>query len=89
MSQQSLGILREQNEFIVFWKLTLTLHSLKWPKAKRNQVRNLIPKVSETLNKLLGVDLLNFSCEFLKASYNTDLRASGLKWFYSLILSWK
>ena len=49
-------------------------------------MRSLIPRVSDILNKLLGVGLMNFSCEFLKTLYNTDLRASGLKRFHSLIL---
>ena len=35
-------------------------------------MRNLIPKLSETLKKLLGVGLL-------KTSFNTDFWISGLK----------
>ena len=46
-------------------------------------VRSLTPRLSETLNKLLGEGLINFSNEFLKTSYGTDLRISGIKWFYS------
>ena len=53
---------------------------------KRNLVRSLIPRLSETLNKLLGEGLINFSDEFLKTSYYTDLRISGFKLFHSLIV---
>ena len=42
-------------------------------------VRSLTPRLSETLNKLLGEGLINFSNEFLKTSYGTDLRISGIK----------
>ena len=35
-------------------------------KLKNNLVIRLIPKLSEILNKLLGVSLKNFSNEFLK-----------------------
>ena len=71
---------------IVSWKLWLNLYSLRWLKPKRNLVRSLIPRLSETLNKLLGEGLINFSNEFLKTSYDTDLRISGLKLFHSLIV---
>ena len=53
---------------------------------KRNLVRSLIPRLSETLNKLLGEGLTNFSIEFLKIPCSTNLRISGLKLFHSLII---
>ena len=56
-------------------------------KLKNNLVIRLIPKLSEILNKLLGVSLKNFSNEFLKTWCDTDLRISGLILFHSLILS--
>ena len=37
-------------------------------KPKRNLIKSLAPRLSETLNKLLGVGLSNFSNEFLKTS---------------------
>ena len=46
----------------------------------------MIPRLSETLNKLLGEGHINVSNEFLKTSDDTDLRISGLKLFYSLIV---
>ena len=70
--------LQEHSGFIVPWKLWLNLCSLRWLKAKRNLVSSLIPRLSETLNKLLGEDLVNFSNEFLKILYDADLRISGL-----------
>ena len=78
--------LQGHNGFIVPWKLWLNLCSLRWLKPKRNLVRSLIPRLSETLNKLLGEGLINFSDEFLKTSYDTDLQVSGLKLFHSLIV---
>ena len=78
--------LQGHNGFIVSWKLWLNLCSLRWLKPKRNLVRSLIPRLSETLHKLLGEGLINFSNEFLKTSYDTDLRTSGLKLFHSLIV---
>ena len=39
------------------------------------------------LIRLLGIGLINFSNEFLKASYDIDLlRISGIKLFHSLIV---
>ena len=57
----------------------------KMTQAKRNLVRSLTRRLSEILNKLLEEGLINFSNEFLKTSYDTDLRISGLKLFHSLI----
>ena len=54
--------------------------------TKCNLVRSLIQRVSETLNKLLEVGLINFCSEFLKTSYDTDLRISGHKLLRSLIV---
>ena len=70
--------LQEHSGFIVPGKLWLNLCSLRWLKPKRNLVRSLILRLSETLNKLLGEDLVNFSNEFLKILYDADLRISGL-----------
>ena len=70
--------LQEHSGFIVPGKLRLNLCSLRWLKPKRNLVRSLIPRLSETLNKLLGEDLVNFSNEFLKILYDADLRISEL-----------
>ena len=72
--------LQEHSGFIVFWKFWLNLCSLRWLKPKRNLVRSLIPRLSETLNRLLGEDLVNFSNEYLKISYDTDLQISGLNY---------
>ena len=54
---------QERSGFIVSWKWRLNLCSLRWLKSERNPVRNLIPRLSETLNKLLGESLINFSNE--------------------------
>ena len=70
--------LQDQIGFIVSWKLWLNLCSLRWLKPERNLVRSLIPRLSETLHKLLGEGLINFSNEFLKTWYDTDLRIFGL-----------
>ena len=78
--------LKEHSGFIVSWKLWLNLFSLRWLKPKRNLVRSLIPRLSETLNKLLGEGLINFSDSFLKTSFDTDLRIPGLKLFHSLAM---
>ena len=49
-------------------------------KPKFNLDRCLIPAIlSAASKKLLGVGVLNFSFEFLKTSYNSDFRISGLK----------
>ena len=53
--------LQEHGGFIVSSKLWLNLCSLGWLKPKRNLVRTLIPRLSETLSKLLGKGLINFS----------------------------
>ena len=57
----------------------------KMTQAKRNLVRSLTRRLSEILNKLLGEGLINFSNEFLKTSYDTDLRISGLKSFLDCV----
>ena len=72
--------------FIVSWKLWWSICSLRWLKSKHNLVRSLIPRLSETLNKLLGEGLINFSHEFLKTSYDTDLLIARLKLCYCLIV---
>ena len=46
---------------------------------KLNLVSSLIPRLPEILEKLLGEGLINFSNEFLKTSYKTDLQNSRLK----------
>ena len=58
--------LQEQLRFFVSWKLGLNLFSLWWLKPKFNVVRSLILKIPETLIKVLGGDLIDFSEEFLK-----------------------
>ena len=76
---------KEQSRFIASWKLWLNLCSLRWIKPKL--LKSYISRVSQTLNKLYGVDcLINFSNEFLKASCNTDLRISRHKLFHSLTM---
>ena len=55
-------------------------------KSKRNLLRNLISKLSETSNKLLGVGLRNFSFEIFKTFYDTEIRIWGLELFHSLIV---
>ena len=77
--------LEGQRGFIAFWKLWLNSCFLRWLKPKRNLVRSLIPRLSETLIKLLGVGIIKFMKEFLKTLCYTDLRISGLKICYSLI----
>ena len=42
-------------------------------------------KTIRNIKKPLGVGLINFSDEFLKTLYDTDLRISGLKLSYSLV----
>ena len=54
------------------WVAVLILNS-------KNKV-DLIPRLSETLNKPLGVGLINFSNKFLKTSYGTDLQLSDLNY---------
>ena len=78
--------LQEHSGLIESWKLSLNLCPLRWLKTKRNLVRSLIPRLSETLNKLLGEGLVNFSNDFLKTSNDTDSIISGLKSFHSLIV---
>ena len=78
--------LQEHRGLIVTWMFWLNLCSLRWLKPKLNLARSLIPRLPETLNKLLGEGLKNFSNEFLKTSYDTDLQNSGFKLFYSLIM---
>ena len=56
--------LQEYSGFIVSWKLWLNVCFLRKLKPKRNLARSL--RLSETLNKLLGVVLRNFSDEFEK-----------------------
>ena len=53
-------------------KIVVEFFSLGLLKPKRNLVRSLIPRLSETLNKLLGVGLIDFSNVFLQTSYHTD-----------------
>ena len=60
--------LQEHSGFKVSWKLWLNLCSLGLLKRKPNLVRNLIPRLPETLNKLLGLGLINFGNEYLKIS---------------------
>ena len=45
-----------------------------------------IPRLSDTLNKLLGVGIIKFGSEFCKTSYYTDLRISRRKLSYFLIV---
>ena len=42
-------------------------------------------KTIRNIKKPLGVGLINFSDEFLKTLYDTDLRISGLKLSHSLV----
>ena len=81
--------LQELSGFIVSSKLWLNLCSLRWLKPKRNLVSSLIPRLSEKLKNLLGESLIDFSNEFLKTSYDTDLQISGLKLFHFLIVNGK
>ena len=73
--------LQEQGGLKVSWKLCLRLCSLRWLPPKRNLAKSLIPSLSETLNKLLGVGFINFRYVFLKTSHDTDLRISKLIFF--------
>ena len=52
--------LQEHSGLTVSWKLWLNLCSSRWLKPKHNLVRSLVPRLSETLNKLLGEGLKNF-----------------------------
>ena len=57
--------LQEHSASIVSRKLWLNLFSLRQLRPRRNLVRSLIPRLSETINKLLGVGLINFRNKFL------------------------